>query len=186
MKFILILAIATVLSGTSFSQDLSKKEQRKLTKEIKKEQKAEEAAQKAELVHFMVQYRRFVLEADQLKDKRGNSVIVPSMINFIAADSINGVIQVGSNSYVGLNGVGGITVEGPISNYKSEYNERNGTYTVNYVIMTNSGTYDVILIIFPDGRANATIGSSWPGKLNYIGYLVPPAVSKVFKGSTRY
>ena len=119
MKHILILAIATVVSVSSFSQELSKKEQRKLYKELKKEQKAEEEARQAELVHLMVHYRRFVLEADQLKDKRGNTTHVFSMINFVAADSINGVLQVGSNSYIGRNGVGGITVEGPISNYKS-------------------------------------------------------------------
>jgi hypothetical protein len=176
--------MATAVSVSSFSQELSKKEQRKLEKQFKKEQKAEEAARKAELVHIMVQNRRFVLEADQLKDKRGNSVFVSSMINFVASDSVKGVIQIGSNDYVGRNGVGGITAEGPISNYESKYNEKNGTYTVTYNLVTPVGSYDVILIAFPDGKANATIGSAWPQKLNYFGYLVPPALSKVYKGST--
>lgn len=184
MKYILILAIATVVSVSSFSQELSKKEQRKLNKELKREQKAEEEALQAELVHLMVQYRRFVLEADQLKDKRGNTTHVVSTINFVAVDSINGVLQVGSNSYVGRNGVGGITVEGPISNYKSTYNEKSRTYSVSYVIMTRTGTYDVIMTVFPSGRADATIGSAWPGKLNYVGNLVPPAASRVYKGSS--
>lgn len=186
MKYILILLMATAFSVSSFSQEPSKKEQRKLEKQFKKEQKAEEEARQAELVKLMVQHRRFVLEADQLRDKRGNTINVQSLINFVAVDSVNGVIQIGSSNYVGTNGVGGITVEGSISNYKSAYNDKNGSYTVSYVIMTRTGTYDVSLVIFSNSRAEATIGSAWPGKLNYVGYLVPPAISKVYKGSPRY
>lgn len=186
MKTIFILVMAAAFSVSSYSQELSKKEQRQLEKQFKKEQKAEEEARQAELVRLMVEHRRFVLEAHQLRDKRGNTVNVQSLINFVAIDSTNGVIQVGSNSYVGLNGVGGITVEGNISNYQSSHNEKNGSYNVGYVIMTTSGTYDVHMVIFPGGQAEATIGSAWPGKLNYIGRLVPPAVSKVYKGSPRY
>ena len=186
MKYILILVMAAAFSVSSFSQELSKKEQRKLEKQFRKEQKAEEEARRAELVQLMVHHRRFVLEANQLRDKRGNTVNVQSLINFVAIDSTRGVLQIGSNSYVGLNGVGGITVEGNVSNYQSSHNEKNGTYNVSYILMTTSGTYDVHMVIFSNGGAEATIGSAWPGKLNYIGRLVPPAVSKVYKGSPRY
>ena len=184
MKFILIITALSVLSVSSFSQDLSKKEQRKLYKEYKKELKAEEAAVKSELVKIMLLQRRFVLEADQLKDQRGNLSQVSSMINFLAADSLRGVIQVGSNYYVGLNGVGGVTVEGPISNYEVTYNERRGTHYVNYNLRTTSGTYDVRMVVSPNGRSEATITSSWPGRLSYMGFLIPPARSRVFKGTS--
>lgn len=184
MKKILLtmVAILLIFPAISQGQELSKKEQRKLQKELKKEQQAEEAAKKAALVDLMVEYRQFVLEADQLRDKRGNTVNVPSMINFIALDSIHGVIQIGSNQYVGMNGVGGITVEGPISNYKSTRNEKSGVYNISYMLRSTTGSYDVRLSISPNGRADASVSSNWPGRVNYIGYIVPPATSRVYKG----
>lgn len=183
MKRVLILVIAALLTLPAFTQELSKKEQRKLAKELKKEQQAEEAAQKAQIVGVMVHYQRFVLEANTLKDKRGNSVQVSSNLNFIASDSISGVIQVGSNSYIGSNGVGGVTVEGSISEYKYTKNEKSGSYSISYYLRTPVGSYDVQMTASPNGRADASVSSTtWGDKLNYSGFLVPPAMSRVYKG----
>jgi hypothetical protein len=188
MKKIICTALAILLAIPMFSQEpeISKKEQRKVQKELKKEKQAEEAANKAALVELMVEYRRFVLEADRLRDKRGVTANVASNLNFVASDSITGVIQIGSYQYVGSNGVGGITVEGSISNYEYSKNEKNGTWMVSYNVRSSTGTYDVRMTVFPDGRAEATVSSNWPGRVNYLGYLVPPASSRVWKGTTRY
>ncbi len=184
MKRISILLLALLMALPAFSQELSKKEQRNLDRQLKKEQKAEEAKRKAAIVGLMVEYQRFVLEADQLRDKRGNMVNVSSMINFIACDSVTGVIQIGSNAYVGRNGVGGITVDGPIANYNYNFNEKGGSYNVSYNVRTSTGTYDVRMLVSPDGRADATVSSTWPGRVNYTGYLVPPVNSRVYKGTS--
>ena len=184
MKKIIIILVGSMMLLPAFSQELSKKEQKKLNKELKKEQQAKDAELKAEMVDLMIVYQRFVLEADKLRDKRGNTIQVNANLNFIASDSINGVIQIGSNSYVGLNGVGGFTLEGPISNYKYTKNEKNGSYNVSYNIRSTMGNYDIRMTAFPDGRADATVGSNWPSKVNYSGYLVPPAQSRVYKGTS--
>lgn len=180
----IIFTAICISAAYSFAQEpeLSRREMRKLERELKKEQKAEEAARKSEIVELMVEHGRFVLEADRLRDRRGNTVIVSPTINFVAADSTSGVLQIGSNYYVGLNGVGGITVEGPISGYEYSRNKRNGSYYVSYNLRTPTGTYDVRMTVFPEGRADATVSSSWPGQLNYSGYLVPPSMSRVYKG----
>jgi len=183
MKKIIIFIFGISLALPAFTQELSKKEQRKLEKELKLEQKAAEAAQKAEIVSAMAEYQRFVLEANTLRDKRGNSVPVVSNINFISADSLTGVIQVGSNTYVGRNGVGGITVEGSISNYQYKRHERSGSYNITYMLRTPVGSYDVQITARPDGRADAMVRSTtWGDQLRYSGYLVPLGMSRVFKG----
>jgi len=186
MKKLITLFAAMLIAITAFSQDqeLSKKEKKQLEKELKKEQQAKEAEMKAALIGVMVEYQRFVLEADRLRDKRGNTIQVNAGLNFVACDSINGVIQIGQNSYVGLNGVGGITVEGPISNYQYTFNEKKGIYNVSYYVRSAVGSYDVRMVCYSDGRADATVSSSWPGKLNYSGYLVAPAQSRVYKGNS--
>ena len=183
MKRLFITVFAVLLTLPAFTQELSKKEQRKLEKELKNEQKAEEAAQKAEIVGLMVHYQMFVLEAHTLRDKRGNSVQVSSNINFIASDSITGVIQVGSNTYIGSNGVGGVTVEGSISEYKYTVHEKSGSYNISYYLRTPVGSYDVTITAYPDGRADADVRSTtWGDRLRYSGYLVPQSLSKVYKG----
>ncbi len=185
MKRVIIIVFAALLALPAFTQELSKKEQKQLEKELKKEQKAEEAAQKAQIVEVMVHYQRFVLEANTLRDKRGNSVQVSANLNFIASDSITGVIQVGSNTYIGDNGVGGVTVEGSISDYKYTVNEKSGSYSISYYLRTPVGSYDIRMNASPDGRADASVSSTtWGDKLNYSGFLVPPAMSRVYKGSS--
>ncbi len=186
MNRIFLLVIALLVSVPSFGQELSKREKRQLEKELRKEQAAEEATKKAEMIQLMIENRQLVLEADQLRDRRGTTINVPSMINFIAVDSTEGVIQIGSNGYVGMNGVGGITVEGTVDNYSFTHDEKRGTYTVSYTLRSPSGTYDVNMSILGNGRADATVSSNWPGRLNYMGNLVHPAASRVFKGTTRY
>ena len=183
MKRVIIIGLAVLISLPAFAQELSKKEQRKLEKELKKEQEAAKAAEMAEVVTAMVEYHRFVLEANMLRDKRGNSVPVTSNINFVSADSLTGVIQVGSNLYVGRNGVGGITIEGQVTEYKYSKHEKSGSYNVSYILRSPVGTYDVQLTVSPDSRADATVRSStWGNQLRYSGYLVPIGISRVYKG----
>jgi len=186
MNRIIMIIAAFLIAFSGYSQEPSKEDQRRLMNELKKEQEAEDASRKAEIVGWMVEKQRFVLEADRLRDKYGNTSIVSSMINFLAADSLYGVIQIGSDRYVGLNGVGGITVDGRITNYKYERNQKNNTFSVSFHLNTATAHYDVHMVVFPDGRAQATVTSNWPGQLNYLGYLVPPVSSRVFKGTTLY
>jgi len=185
MKRLIILVLAVLLALPAFAQELSKQEKKKLEKELKKEQKSEEAAKRAEVVSAMAEYHKFVLEVNTLRDKRGNSLQVSSNINFIASDSITGVIQVGSNTYIGRNGVGGVTVEGSIADYKYSRNEKNGTYIITYYLRTPVGSYDVRLTAYPDGRGDAEVSSTtWGDRLRYSGNLVPIGISRVFKGSS--
>jgi hypothetical protein len=183
MRTLPVIAILLMVSLTLHSQTLSKKEQRALYRQMKKEQKAEEAARQAKWVEIMVVNRRFVLEANQLRDHRGNLKNVSSMINFLAADSLRGVLQVGDNTHMGLNGVGGVTVEGEITNYKYHQHPKHKSFRINYILKTVGGTYDVRMSVSPNGRAEATIGSAWPGKLIYMGELILPGRSKVYKGT---
>lgn len=183
MRRVIIIIIAALVSLPAFAQELSKREQRQLEKELKKEVQATEAAEKAEIVTAMVEFQRFVLEANTLRDRRGNSLPVASNINFISADSLSGVIQVGSLTYISQNGVGGITVEGDISNYKYTRHERSGSYNITYILRTPVGSYDVQISARSDGRADAMVRSTtWGDQLRYSGYLVPLGLSRVYKG----
>lgn len=188
MKKVFIALLCMVFTLGAFAQEpeLSKKEQKKLQKQLRKEQKAEQEAAQAAIVGLMVEHQRFVLEADRLRDKTGQIVNVSSMINFVAVDSTAGVIQIGSNAYVGLNGVGGITLEGNVGNYKFTFIEKSRSYNISFTLRTSVGSYDVRMNTYSDGRADANVSSNWPGQLNYEGVLVPMINSRVYKGTSTY
>ena len=173
-----------MLTLPAFTQELSKSEQKKLNKELKKEQQADELAKSAEVVAAMVSYHKFVLEANSLRNKQGESLQVTSALNFVASDSITGVLQIGDDAGIGPNGVGGVTVQGEISDYKSSRHEKSGSYNVSYILRTPVGTYDVRMTAYPDSRAEATISNAtWGGRITFSGYLIPPGISRVYKGN---
>jgi hypothetical protein len=183
MKRAFTIVLIALLTLPAFTQELSKSEQRKLQKQLKKEQQAEERAKSAEVVTAMLTYRKFVLEANSLRNKQGESIQVTSALNFVAADSTTGVLQIGSDAGIGANGVGGVTVQGELSGYKFTLHEKSGSYNVSYYLRSPVGTYDVRLTAFPDGRADATISNAtWGGRITFSGYLIPPGLSRVYKG----
>ena len=188
MKKLAIAVTILVLGMGAQAQDtssLSKREQRKLIKEEMQRQADKEAERYAKLVDQMVKSATFVLEADMLYDRYGNSRMVQYSINFISADSTRGVLQVGSNAYLGRNGVGGVTIDGAISSYEYTHNEKKGTYVVNYMLRSPVGSYDINMTIQSGGRADARVsGNLSSGSLRYSGRLVHPAKSRVFKGSS--
>lgn len=183
MKRVITLVILALTILPAFTQELSPREKRKLEKQMKKEQQAKELEESAAVVSAMVHYASFVLEANQLRNKQGESIMVTTALNFVAADSTTGVLQIGDDAGIGPNGVGGITVEGNITEYKFTENERNGTFTVSYYLQTPVGTYDIRLTAFPNGRAEATLSNAtWGGRITFSGQLIPPMMSRVYKG----
>lgn len=184
MKRVISIVIIALLTLPAFTQELSKSEQKKLNKQLKKEQQADELAKSAEVVTAMVTYQRFVLEANSLRNKMGESLQVTSALNFVASDSITGVLQIGDDAGIGPNGVGGITVQGSISDYKYTQHQKSGSYNLSYILRTPVGTYDVRMTAYPDSRAEATISNAtWGGRITFSGYLIPPGLSRVYKGN---
>jgi len=181
--FIIILAMLGSFANAQDTGKLSKREQRKLLKEERKKEEANAAAEYAKLVDYMVKNSEFVLEADMLFDKYGNSQPVSSTVNFISVDSTEGVLQVGSPMYLGRNGVGGVTIDGNISDYEFTKNEKRGSYTINYNLISPVGSYDVNISVSESGRADARVSGNFSsGSLRYSGKLVHPKRSRVYKG----
>jgi len=187
LAFAMVILMLAVGVQAQEPGSLSKREQRKLLKEEKQRQEAKEAERYAKLVEHMVKSATFVLEADMLFDRYGNTRNVQSDINFISADSTEGVLQIGSNAYLGMNGVGGVTIEGSVGDYEYSYSKKRETYTVNYNVRSPAGSYDVFMTVQPSGRADARVSGNFSsGSLRYSGKLVHPAESFVYKGTSLF
>ena len=68
----------------------------------------------ATMLASMIQNQRFVLEAGIVKASNGSAFQSNPMLNFIAVDSLTGVLKLGSSSITGANLNGHRLVEGAI------------------------------------------------------------------------
>jgi hypothetical protein len=191
MKTIATFLVSIILVMGAYGQEeekqLSKSELRRLQREAKKAQADEEREKASALTKLMVENQKYVLEAEFLSDRTGSRVPVQAMINFILVDSLAATVQFGSAMSAGYNGVGGATVDGRITSYKYQATGRKkDAYSVMINFMSSLGTYDITLMVSPNGSADATIRGNWSGSLNYHGRLVPLPMSRIYKGTPTY
>jgi hypothetical protein len=183
MKTIKIfLAGLLVLSGLfghsicGISQDV------KPDKQERKEAKKAQMTANFYVLDSLLRSGRFVLEADFLQNKYGSRVSVPPMLNFIRVDGPKGVLQTGSDTRQGYNGVGGVTAEGSIVDYKITNDKKHLSTTVTFNLVSTLGNFDIFLTVSADNNATATISGSTSGRLTWDGHLVTLSNSRVFKG----
>jgi hypothetical protein len=187
MKKFIVLILISLFTYNAFTQQeeaVDSPTTKKLTKEQKKEQRLAQEASTAKLVEWMVEQRRFVLEADYLSNETGQRFVVPSNLNFIKVDSSEITIQIASNTGSGgPNAMGGITTDGTVSDYQvKRVGKTLESYSIRLFASTGAGFYEIFMNISSNGLANATISGLSSGKLNYHGEIVPLYKSRVFKG----
>lgn len=183
--FVLIIS-PVILFGQDDSSTLSKKEQRQLAKEKRKAEQEVIDAKQREITALMLEHQRFVLEANYVAGKSGSRTPVNSTINFVIIDSTEATLQLGSPWGMGINGVGGVTVDGNVTRYElnKKENKKGVSYNVTLYIMSSIGTYDIQMWVSQSGRADATVRGNVSGQLTYSGQLVPLSQSRVYKGTS--
>ncbi len=154
----------------------------------KPDKKSRKEARKAQMtanyhvLDSLLRSGRYVLEADYLQNKYGSRLSVPPMLNFIRVDGPKGVLQTGSDTRQGYNGVGGVTAEGSIVDYRITNDFKNLSTTVTFNLVSTLGSFDIILTVSADNNAKATISGSTSGRLTWDGHLVTLNSSRIFKG----
>lgn len=171
ITFMLLFAAGDLLANAA--QDEGKLSRR--------EKRAAKHEQLFERNRQMIESRSFVLETDFLQNRYGYRVPVSRNINFVMVDGDRAVIQIGSNTAVGPNGVGGVTAKGKITKWELKENERSKTFNLRMNVMTAMGTYDLSLLI-NNNHANARLTGTRPGNLLFSGDVVALEESVVYEG----
>lgn len=125
----------------------------------------------------------FVLEADRLVLKRGENVLVTSMTNFVSVKDDRAVIQVAPFSGPGVNGVGGVTVDGRISEVDFRVSRKGAVSLSMYV----SGAVVSCKVTFtlPKNGTTATVRidpNYSSNDISLVGRIVPTELSTVYEG----
>ena len=155
---------------------VQKREQEKRIEAIQDSTRSVEAFAALEQLDFM-------LEANRLSFKRGETAYVTSNTNFVSLSDDKAVIQIAPFHGGGPNGVGGITLEGRASNIKLKTDKKgNVTFTMSVSGTGLSATVDISL---PKNSymASVTVTPNFhSNRVTLYGILLPAGKSDVFKG----
>ncbi|ANQ47502.1 DUF4251 domain-containing protein [Flammeovirga yaeyamensis] len=193
-----IVLLVTLLFAVSIqAQDTSSNNKALTKKEIRaqkraerlkaKEEKRKQAEAYEQILHAQavtgIDSMAFVLEANQVYDRYGNIENVNGNINFVSVNGDRAVFQLGFDGVVGLNGVGGITMEGKISDYEVK-EEKNGRRTVTFNVMGPVMLARMQFSIDGSGNyANVKVNAQTENiELSFRGVVKPSQVSTVYEG----
>lgn len=126
---------------------------------------------------------KFVFEADMLVFKRGGTAHVMSNLNFVSLVDDKATVQVAPFDSGGPNGVGGVTVEGRVTNIEEKTDKRGNTRLTMSVM--GRGVFAAVDITLTYGSNNGmvTINPNLnSNRITLYGKIVPIEKSRVFKG----
>ena len=128
----------------------------------------------------------FVLEADNVQFRNGNTVFVNSNTNFISVKGNRAVVQISPSNFAsGPNGLGGVTVDGTISGQEIRTDSK-GRITYSMNVMGIGINAQVEIYMFPDSNsATATVYPNFNSNTVWLnGTIVPYENSNVIEGSS--
>lgn len=188
-RFLLVLlAVIFTFPAVYAQQEKASKEEAKIQKQREKEQKKamREAQEMASFnaALLAIKNNSFVLEADRVEFKRGTFINVVSTTNFVMQEGDEATVQLSFNgAAIGPNGVGGLTVEGAVSNQDLSTDKKGN---VNYKFMINGvGISATITIRMAKGSnyCTATVTPNFnSNRTEFTGYLKPRKGANIHKG----
>ena len=128
----------------------------------------------------------FVFEADNVTFRSGNTVFVNSTTNFISVKGNRAVVQISPSNFAsGPNGVGGVTVDGMISDQRVT-TDKKGRITYSMNVMGIGINAQVEIYMFPgSNNASATVYPNFNSNTVWLqGTIVPYENSNVFEGTS--
>ncbi len=185
LLFVMMLALPN--TGIAQQKQPTKKEQRKLEKQKKKEERAKKAAASRKFYAHLIQSRRWVFQATRLYDPSGQFYSVTPDVNFVAVHDNEIVLQFAFQGVVGWNGVGGVTAEGFLNQYKFDPGKNHKqamTVTAHIRPKFGGGSPYFNMTIRDDGTADISVTLDNGQMLRMGGQVYTPAESSVYKGTT--
>ena len=195
MKKVLFLTTLLLLyfTATSFAQ--TSKEARAARRDaIKKERAAQRAleAQQDSVAYLKaieaLKTGAFVLEADYVNFPNGITRYVSSNTNYVQVDNGDGIVQTSFTNFAysaGPNGLGGVTVEGRVSDLNMK-EDKEGNYYYSYSIQGIAVSATVFITLTGGtNQASVQISPNFNNNnMTMTGRLLPLDESDVFQGTT--
>ena len=179
----LILSILLITFGTVFSQGDEKEMTRKERRQARKEQQKRERDIALDYYQKLMKKNNWVIEAHTVYNENQESFVMNPTTNFVAVEENKVTVQLGFNHIAGWNGIGGVTLEGVVNNYKVNVQKNAVNVRLN-AMGRGLGVVDLLIMVSPNGNARATISGNWGNRITFVGEMVPRDESRVYKGTT--
>lgn len=183
MKKITVLILILTVCFNLNAQEVKTK------KELRVERKLQETEERDDRRVIQEQWandQTFVLEAQRVSTKVGESYDLSSATNFVYVNGDKASIQLAFDHLVGWNGLAGITVSGRITKYEFDSENKNKPILIKMSIQGSSGFQDISLWISSSGRGEAQITDIKGNRLQFTGDIVSIEDSRVFVGNERF
>lgn len=197
MKKLLLIMLVCVMfceSGYAVKSMQDVKESCELTKKQKKvaEKRNQEITDSIRHTEAMAAMEKgyYVLMADRMMLKNRAYVNPSPNTNFLLVQGDEAIIQIASNGgRPGLNGMGGITVDGRITGLKGGEVDKKGRVSYSFTVTGAAVSAQVQITLYKeDNQAMAIISPNfWSGNMTIYGKIEPyeePEPSKAMKGVT--
>ena len=194
-KSLMLLASLLLVLVSAKAQETTKAEAKAAEKKEKAAAKKQrQAIQQAEnQIAFdnavdAIDSLNFVLEADKITFLNGQFVYVNSSTNFISVNKDRGTVQLSFNiPSPGPNGMGGVTVDGMVSNIQKNVDKK-GNISFSMSILGSGVSAQVFFNMFEgSNQCSATVSPNFSGnQITFTGTLYPASQSNVFKGTPLY
>lgn len=190
-KFLLAILTLFLYTGILQAQDSNRNDSAQIPKESRKSQR--EARKAAENAYNDMLYQQalqavkdndFVLEAKRVEFRRGYYKEVTPMTNFISVKGNSATIQLAlSNVFSGVNGLGGITVDGKISNVKMGTDKKGDLHCSMMVQGAAVSASITFTLVKGSNKCSVTVNPVFNGnRITFIGDLYPTPESNIYKG----
>jgi hypothetical protein len=189
LKRMMIAFLSLILvSTTAWTQEEKIMEQQQ-TKKEKKE--AREARQKAnyQAILELLDKGEFVIEAYHFSDRYGQQIQVNPSTTFIAVRDSVATIQITfpGSAGLGYNGLGGITMDGQLTELKVIDKNPDKGVTFQLRVFGNAfASSDMFVDVNNDGYASVRYTGAFGGRFELDGDFRSWGQSSIFKGSTLY
>ncbi len=187
LGLLFVLTVAFPAEGVSQTRQLTKKEQRKLEKQKKKAERQKKSEAERKYYAHLLKDKRWVFQATRLYGPNGQLYNVSPTVNFVAVKDSMIVLQFGFQNVIGWNGVGGVTAEGFLKEYKFDQGKnKNSAMTVSAHIRPKfgGGSPYFNMTVLDDGSTDITVTLNNGDLLRMGGQLYAPKDASVYKGTT--
>ena len=194
-KFLFVSACISMLCGGVMMAQSTRQERREAWLEARAERRAE--LKQKEAIQDSVTFQKalnaltsgnWVLEADNVVFRNGMLRYVSANTNYVAIKNGEGTVQTAFNNFVySPNGLGGVTVQGQVSDQKIS-RDKDGNVFMNFSIFGGSisATLNLTLTVGTN-EASVYISPNFNGNtLTMNGNLVPYDEATIFEGTTSW
>lgn len=194
-RILFVAALLSIFCGEMVMAQTTRQERREAWKEARAQRRAEEKALEAvqDSVAFLkaveaLKAGNWVLEADNVVFRNGMLRFVSSNTNYVAVQDGEGTVQTAFDNFVySPNGLGGVTVQGQVSDQKISQ-DKDGNLFMNFSIFGGaiSATLNLTLTVGTN-EASIYISPNFNGNnLTMNGNLVPYDEATIFEGTTSW